>query len=356
MYDNFAILDTFIVRVIHAMKSTFLPFLSLHLPPSSNPQIHPISPHLISPRLTTMPSPSPPTATNTILNPPQPPLPPLNTLVRPQYIQQLFRTNEQQATIWHRRFTHLWQAALHHPDNATRQLAHRKLAYLSQMTRNALDKHRRARAARQAEAAAAAVQSQQGDVERRAAVQTGTLTGAGSTIASGEIDFVHLDVIPFEHRFCSMCRDPYCVKKVDGQASFQRYPVQLSACHHLVCFGCAKVLLRMYVNCTRCGASFGDGKAELVRIEAQIQLFGQRFRNGKLGAVEAGSGQSHGGDSDAVVGDGLTRKDVEAALTLLNLAGKKFSMEDVRAGLALLDLRGGTDTTLEDYLLAISRQ
>lgn len=121
----------------------------------------------------------------------------------------------------------------------------------------------------------------------------------------------------------------------------------------------------MYVNCPCCGAfgdgkaSFGDGKAELARIEAQIRLCGQWYlRDGKLGAVGAGDGQSHGEDSDAVVGDGvrLTRRDVEAALTLLNLAGRNFGMEDIHAGLALLDLKGGTDTTLEDYLLAISQQ
>lgn len=123
------------------------------------------------------------------------------------------------------------------------------------------------------------------------------------------------------------------------------------------------------MNCVECGASFGDGRAELAGVEKQIQSCGRELLSLKAtvdaSAVEAGSGEVQGSASDLVMvsddfaGDGvvqLTREDVEAALVLLGLGGKILGMEDIEAGLALLDLKTGTDTTLEDYLLAVSRQ
>ena len=68
--------------------------------------------------------------------------------------------------------------------------------------------------------------------------------------------------------------------------------------------------------------------------------------------VEVQGSDPDGFDRDDV---SLTREDVEAALTLLNLAGREFEMEDVECGLALLDLRAGTDTTVEEYLMTIVR-
>ena len=194
---------------------------------------------------------------------------------------------------------------------------------------------------------------------------------AGSASEQHEC-FVHLAAIEPEHRACAMCKCAYCVEDIDGDGDcgigFRKYPVELS-CGHLVCFGCARVLIRMFVNCTECGASFGDGRAELAKVEKQIQSCRRKLLSLKatLGAsaVEAGSGKIRGSVSERVmVEDGfagddvvqLTREDVGAALALLDLGGKSFGMEDVEAGLALLDLQAGTDTTLEDYLLAISRQ
>lgn len=159
-------------------------------------------------------------------------------------------------------------------------------------------------------------------------------------VPAGGIGFVHLDDVPSEGRVCTMCKRAYCVQYVDGEASFRHYPVRLS-CDHLLCFACAKALLRMHVNCACCGASFGDGKGEMAGIEKQMQLCGQASIEAARNAVEAGK---------------LTREDVEAALILLNLDGKFFEMEDVVAGLALLDLKAGTATTLEEYLLGISHR
>ena len=251
------------------------------------------------------------------------------------------------------------------------QRAHQKLASLTRIVKTAKEKQRAARRAKK-EAAALQRQSQistlqQGVQSPHAAVDTGTHLLAGGTIAPTGTDFVDLDLLPLEQRSCTMCKYAYCVHEADdGEVSFRHYPMQLS-CAHLVCFGCAKVLIRMFVNCACCGASFGDGKAELARLEVQIQSCGQRllFQKAGLEAVGVGNcddGEAEGFNTDAtrfegVAGDGvkLTREDAEAALTLLNLAGKNFSMEDIDAGLALLDLQVGTDMTLEDSLLTISR-
>ncbi len=196
-----------------------------------------------------------------------------------------------------------------------------------------------------------------------AAAAASSQQGVQNAPEAGEVDFVRLDGLPAERQACTMCKKGYSVQDVDGEVGFRNYPVQLS-CSHLVCFGCAKVLLRMLVNCASCGASFGDGRAELARIERQIELVGVEIAKGAC--FEAGYGgsscEAEASESDAMVsdvdGDGVefTREDVEGALTLLNLAGKRFGMEDIDAGLALLKLRAGTDVTLEDYLLTILRQ
>ena len=307
-------------------------------------------------------------------------LPPLSTLVCPSQILHLFRHSEPRAAYWQQIFAQLWDAAAprHHHfgnDDAAKmrqQRAHQKLASLTRIVKTAKEKQRAARRAKK-EAAALQRQSQisnlqQGVQNPPAAMDTGTQLLAGGAIAPAGIDFVELDLLPLEQRSCTMCKHAYCVHEADdGEVSFRHYPVQLS-CAHLVCFGCAKVLIRMFVNCVCCGASSGDGKAELARIEAQIQSCGQRllFQKAGLDAVGVGNcddGEAQGFNTDATRSDGVagkgvkpTREDVEAALTLLNLAGKNFSMEDIDAGLALLDLQADTDMTLEDYLLMSSRQ
>ena len=211
--------------------------------------------------------------------------------------------------------------------------------------------------------AAAAASSQQG-VQNALdqAVDFGMLFAADTSAAAGEVDFVRFDELPAERQRCTMCKKVYSVQEVDGEVGFRHYPVQLS-CSHLVCFGCGKVLLRMLVNCTCCGASFGDGRAELARIERQIEFVGVEIAKGAFEAGNGGSScEAEASESDATVsdvdGDGVefTREDVEGALALLNLAGKRFGMEDIDAGLALLKLQAGTDVTLEDYLLTILRQ
>ena len=78
--------------------------------------------------------------------------------------------------------------------------------------------------------------------------------------ALGKIDFVpihesaseqhgylvHLEAIDSELRACTMCKRVYCVEDIDGdgvgEMRFRHYPVKLS-CGHLVCFGCARVLI-----------------------------------------------------------------------------------------------------------------
>lgn len=208
---------------------------------------------------------------------------------------------------------------------------------LNQITRNALDRQQAKRLAK-----AAALQSQrQEEMKKAAALETMNLSAVGESVAIGEAGFVHLDTIPSGQRICAMCKRGYPVQHGDdGDASLGHYPVQLS-CHHLVCFGCAKVMLRMHVNCTCCGGTFGDGKSELAKIEEQIQLCRQWLRD--VIAVKS-----------VGVGGKFTQEDLDAALTLLSIAGKDISMEDIHAGLALLDLQAGTDTTLEEYLLTIS--
>ena len=226
---------------------------------------------------------------------------------------------------------------------------------------------------------------QQGRGAQGADAAVGAGMGVQGSSASGKMDFVpigdsaseqhgcfvHLEAIESKYRGCTMCKRAYCVEDIDGSGvggiGLRNYPVELS-CSHLVIFGCARVLIRMYVNCTECGASFGDGRVELAGLKKQIQSFEREVLSLKATvdspAVEAGSGEVQGSASDLVmVEDGfagddvvqLTREDVEGALALLGLGGKIFGMEDIEAGLALSDLQAGTDTTLEDYLLAISR-
>ncbi len=224
-------------------------------------------------------------------------------------------------------------------------------------------------------AAAAALLQQLQQQQQQQSTSTSTVTdpslqsqqGVQNAPEAGKSDFVRLDELPFERQACTMCKKLYSVPDVDGEVAFRNYPVRLS-CSHLVCFGCAKVLLRMLVNCACCGASFGDGRVEMARIERQVRFVGGEVAKGAC--FEAGYGGSCCGaeveaeedESDATVSDGdgdggeFTLEDVEGVLALLNLAGKRFGMEDVDAGLALLKLRAGRDVTLEDYLLTILRQ
>ena len=231
------------------------------------------------------------------------------------------------------------------------QRAHGKLASLSRIVARAQEKKRAAKKSRKAilglqqgggaQGADAAVGTGMRGEEGASASGTTGLVPVGESASEQHGCFVHLEAIEPEHRACTMCKRDYCVEYVDGdrvgEIGFSKFPVKLS-CGHLVCFGCARVLIRMYVNCNECGASFGDGRVELTRVEKQIQSLMVENRLAANDVVQ------------------LTREDVEGALALLHLTGKIFAMEDIEAGLALLDLQAGTDTTLEDYLLVISRQ
>ena len=269
-------------------------------------------------------------STTTTNNPPTP-LPPLSALIRPDHMHRLFPGNER-AAYWHRIVTELWDATTG-PRAEDAIAAHRRLARLTLIAARSQAKRRAARAAaRQVEEAQnPALTSKQEEPSLAVEENEGAVAGNSAAVI-GPLGFVDLSAMPSQDRCCSQCSRPYRLQEErDGEARFFHYPVQLS-CLHLVCFGCAKVLVRMHVNCT-CGATFADGKAELARVKSQIQSCSERL--------------------DAV--GTPKREDVEAALLLLNLAGKKFGKEDIDAGLALLDLQAGTDTTLEEYLLTISR-
>lgn len=148
-------------------------------------------------------------------------------------------------------------------------------------------------------------------------------------------DFVPLDSIPEDLRWCRLCKNDFSTSD-----DYRHYPVRLP-CGNVYCYQCMDTLLSVsYQHCPGCGECFEHPLSVHASVHMQIQRCQQHMEPEDLfSRLSAEVQQGTIGRSPEWTEDAVTS--VEAALALLDLEPDttvRVNSDDVQAALALMDL------------------